>query len=77
MLGAESGGDVVEVGHCADVDPGLRHRYHDVGAAETEIVDQQHAFVGVDDAFTHQVFAGNAEMHRARASCEAISLADR
>ena len=28
-------------------------------------VDQQHALVGVDDAFAHQILAGDAEMHRA------------
>ena len=65
MLGAETGRDVVEVGHGADVDPGLRHRDHDIGAAEAEAVDQQHALVGVRDAFAHQVLAGDAEMHRA------------
>jgi len=30
----------------ADVDPGLRHRDHDIGAAEAEAVDQEHAAVG-------------------------------
>ena len=65
MLRAESGGDVVEVGHGADVDPGLRHGDHDIGAAKTEIVDQQDALVGIGNAFAHQVFAGDAEMHRA------------
>ena len=65
MLGAEAGGDVVEIGHGADVDPGLRHRDHDIGAAEAEAVDQQHALVGIGNAFAHQVFAGDAEMHRA------------
>ena len=65
MLRAETGGDVVEIGHGADVDPGLRHRDHDIGAAEAEIVDQQHALVGVRNAFAHQVFAGDAEMHHA------------
>jgi hypothetical protein len=65
MLGAEAGGDVVEIGHGADVDPGLRHRHHDIGAAEAEAVDQQHAPVGVGDAFAHQILAGDAEMHRA------------
>ena len=53
MLRAETGGDVVEVGHRADVDPGLRHCDHDVGAAEAEIVDQENAIFGIDDALTH------------------------
>ncbi len=65
MLCAKTGGDVVEIGHGADVDPGLRHRDHDIGAAEAEIVDQEHAPVGIDDAFAHQVLAGDAEMHHA------------
>src|SRR5205823_3291304 len=49
----------------ASVDPGLRHRHHDIGAAEAETVDQQHALVGIRNAFAHQVLAGHAEMHRA------------
>ena len=65
MLGAEAGGDVVEIGHGADVDPGLRHRDHDIGAAEAEIVDQQHALVGIRNAFAQQILAGDAEMHHA------------
>ena len=65
MLLAETRGDVIEVGHCADVDPGLRHCDHDIGAAESETVDQQDALVDVRDGFAHQVFAGDAKMHRA------------
>ena len=34
--GAEAGEDVVEIGHGVDVDPGLRHSDHDIGAAEAE-----------------------------------------
>ena len=63
MLGAESGGDVVEIGHGTDVDPGLRNRDHHIGAAKAEAVDQQHALVGVEDALAHQVLAGDPEMH--------------
>ena len=65
MLGTKAGGDVVEIGHGAHVDPGLRHRDHDIGAAKAEIVDQRHALVGIGDAFAHQIFAGDAEMYRA------------
>ena len=65
VLGAEASGDVVEIGHGADVDPGLRHRDHDIGGAETEAVDHEHALLGVGNAFAHEVFAGDAEMHRA------------
>ena len=67
MLGTESGGDVIEISHGADVDPGLRHGDHHIGAAEPEAVDQQDALVGVGNGFAHQVFAGDAEMdHAAR-----------
>ena len=40
---AERGRDIVEVRHGAHVDPGLRHRDHDVGLAEAELVDQHDA----------------------------------
>ena len=63
MLLAEAGGDVVEVGHGADIDPRPRHRDHDIGVAEAERVDHEHALVGMDDALAHQVLAGDAEMH--------------
>ena len=65
MLLAEAGGDVVEIGHGADVDPGLRHRDHDIGVAEAEPVDHEHALVGIGDGLAHQILAGDAEMHRA------------
>ena len=65
VLLAEAGGDVVEIGHGADVDPGLRDGHHDIGAAKAETVDQQDALVGIGDAFAYQVLAGDAEMHRA------------
>ena len=66
---AESGGDVVDVGHGAHVDPGLRHRDHDIGKAKAEALDQHHALVGVGDHLAHQILAGDAEMHGAGASC--------
>ncbi len=62
---AEGGGDVVDVGHGAHVDPGLRHRHHDIGKAEAETFDQHHALVGIRDHFAHQILAGDAEMHGA------------
>jgi len=52
VLGAESGGDVVEIGHGADVDPGLRHGDDHIGAAKTERLDHQHATAGIRNAFT-------------------------
>ena len=65
MLGAKAGGDVVEIGHGADIDPGLRHCDHHIGIAEAERVDQQDAPLGVSDALAHQVLAGDAEMRGA------------
>ena len=55
--------DVVKIGHAADVDPGLRHRDHDVGTAEAQAVDQRYALVGIDNALADQIFTGDAEMH--------------
>ena len=48
----------------AHVDPGLRHRDHDIGLAEAEPVDQHHALLGVGDRLADLVLAGDAEMHR-------------
>jgi hypothetical protein len=62
---AERGGDVVDVGHGTDVDPGLRHRGDDIGEAEAEPLDEDDALVGVGDHFTDQVFAGHAHVDRA------------
>ena len=50
----------------AHVDPGLRHRDHDIGLAEAERLEQHDARVGVRDHLAHQVLAGDAEMDRAR-----------
>ena len=63
MLLAEAGSDVVEIGHGADVDPGLRDCDHHIGVAKAELVDQKHALVGVGDGLAHQVLAGDAEMN--------------
>ena len=62
---AERGGDVVEIGHGAHVDPGLRHRHHDIGKAKAEALDQHHFGVRIGDHLAHQVFTGDAKMHRA------------
>ena len=58
----ERGRDVVEIGHAAHVDPGLRHGDHDIGETETETFQQDHAAVGLRDHLAHEVFAGDAEM---------------
>ncbi len=65
MLGAKSGGDVVEIGHGADIDPRLRHGDHDIGAAKAEAFDQRHAPVRIRNALAYQVLTGYAEMHHA------------
>ena len=62
---AKGGGDIVEVGHAAHVDPGLRHRHHHIGEAEADAVQQHHALLRVGDHLAHQIFAGDAEMRRA------------
>ena len=62
---AERGRDVVEIGHAAHVDPGLRHRDHDIGEAEAQPLDHHHALVHVGDHLAQQILAGDAEMDRA------------
>ena len=58
----ERGRDVVEIGHAAHVDPGLRHRDHDIGEAEAEPLDHHHALLDVGDHLAQQILAGDAEM---------------
>ena len=62
VTGAHGRGDVVEIGHGADVDPGLRHGDDDVGLAEAERCQQHHAGIGVGDLLAHQILTGDAEM---------------
>ena len=70
--------DVVDVGHGAHVDPGLRHGHHDIGEAKAKPLDQHHALLGVGNHLAHQVFAGDAEMHGAGRELRlVISDADR
>ncbi len=65
MLEPEGSRDVVEVGHAAHVDPGLRHGDGDIGEAEAELVDEHDLAIGVRNHFPHQILAGDAEMHGA------------
>ena len=65
VLEAERGRDIVEVGHAAHVDPGLRHGDDHIGEAEAERLDQHHAFIRLRDRLAHQILAGDPEMHRA------------
>ena len=66
-LKPEGGRDVVEIGHVAHVDPGLRHGDDHIGEAEAELVDEHDLPIGIEDHLAHQVFAGDAELHRALA----------
>ena len=65
MTQAECGGDVVEVGHQAYVDPGLRHGDDHVGVSEPELLEEHDACLGVRDHLPHQIFAGDAELRGA------------
>ena len=65
MLEAERGGDIVEIGHVAHVDPSLRRADHHIGEAEAEPGDEHDARIRLRDHFAHQILAGDAEMHRA------------
>ena len=58
--------DIVDIGHGAHIDPGLRHGDNDVGKAEAEAFDEHDALVGIGDHFADEIFAGDAEMHGAR-----------
>ena len=62
MLAPEDGGDCVEIGHLADVQPAARHGNDDVGAAEAQRLQQRHALVGVGDVLAHEIFAGDADV---------------
>ena len=61
--GAKGGGDIVEIGHGAHVDPGLRHGDDDIGVAKAERRQQLDCAVGVGEGLAHEIFAGDAEMH--------------
>jgi hypothetical protein len=65
VLETERDRDVVEIGHAVHVDPRLRHGHRHVGVAEAQRVDEDDAPIRVGYFFAHEVFAGDAEMHRA------------
>ena len=65
VLEPERDRDIVEIGHAVHVDPCLRHRDRHVGVAEAQAVDQDDVPFRVGYFLAHQVFAGDAEMHRA------------
>ena len=62
MADAEFGRDLVEIGHGADVDPGLRHCDDDRGLAEAERRQQLDLSSRVGKALADQILAGDAEM---------------
>ena len=63
----ECGRDVIEIGHVAHVDPGLRHGDDDIGETEAEPRHHDDAPVRLRDHLAHQILAGDAEMHGALA----------
>ena len=60
---AKSGGDIVEIGHGAHVDPSLRHGDDDVGVAEAQRRQKLHFASASAIVLAHEIFAGHAEMH--------------
>ena len=76
MLRAEAG-DVVEIGHGPDIDPGLRYRYHDVGAAKAEASIKRTRLSASAMLLAHEILAGDAEMDRAARQLRGDSLAER
>ena len=58
-------GDILEIGHRAHVDPGLRRGDHHIGVAEPEGAQELELNVDVRDLLAHQILAGDAEMRRA------------
>ena len=67
MALAELGGDVVEVGHGVDVEPGFRHGDHDIGRAEAEPRLDRGLALPVGDVLAQQILAGDAEVDAALA----------
>ena len=66
MVMTECGGDVVYIGHRANVDPGLRYGDHDIGEAEAKSLDKYDPPVSVGDHLTDEIFTGDPEMDRSR-----------
>ena len=64
---AERGRDVIKVRHGAYIDPGLRHRDHDVRLAEAELLDQHDTGFRIRIHLADLVLAGDAELHRTKA----------
>ena len=64
---AELRGDVVEVSHGVDVEPGFRHGYHDIGGAEAEPRPDSHLLLPVGDVLAQKILAGDAEVDAALA----------
>ena len=62
---AEVGGDVGEVGHLGDVDPGVGHGDDDFGLAEAERLCEDDLVGAVLGFLVDEVGAGDAEIDRA------------
>ena len=61
--GAKARGHVIEIGHAAHIDPGLRRGDDDIGVPEAERRQQLDLAFGL--RLAHQILAGDAEMRRA------------
>ncbi len=67
VLEPECGRHIIEIGHGAHVDPGLRNRDDNIGEAKSQSCDQNHALFGLRDHFADKILAGDAEMRGALA----------
>ena len=61
--------DIVEVGHAGDVDPGARHRHHDVREADAQRLQQRDFGIGVGNGFADEVLTRNSEMDFTGSQC--------
>jgi len=59
-------GDILEVRHTRDIDPAIRDRDDDVGAAKAERRQELDRAVDVGERLADQVLPRNAEMHAPR-----------
>ena len=62
MVMTERGGNVVDVGHGAHVDPGLRHGNDDIGMAEAQRRQQFDLRGRIGDLLAHKIFTGDAHV---------------
>ena len=56
---------VLQIGHAGDVEPAFGHGHHHIGMAKPERGQKVHRTADIGEGLTHQILAGNAEMHAA------------